>query len=161
MVTIRCTFNLPDFPNHLFDMETNIFTGKSKLTQNGILVNQLTEKGRPFLLKTNEGVIVKAFPKNTLPDFALSLGINGTKHRISKKLKWYEYVLGGFPILLLFIGGAIGGGLGAMSTIMNYSIFRDEETSTTSKYLKVVGIVILSYLVYFLLYTLLLNTFIK
>jgi hypothetical protein len=152
-------FNLPNFPNHSFEMETNIFTGKSKLKQNSIVVEQLVEKGKPFLLKTDEGQELKAFPKNTFPDLATNLEINNQKYRVAKQLQWYEYLVGSLPILLLFVGGAIGGGLGAIATIINYNFFREEDSSQVSKYVKVLGVIILCYLVYFAIAVLLLNQF--
>jgi len=136
-------FTLPDFPNDKFEFENNIFSGKATLKQNGILVEQSKEKGKPFLIKRANDEIVKAFPKANIPDIsAQSLSINNQKHRMAEKLKWYEYVIGGLPILIIFGGGIIGGMIGGAATVVNYTFFRGEDT-TVNKYLKVLGVNIL------------------
>lgn len=154
---MKYNFTLPDFPNVSFEIESSIWTGKSKLTQNGVIVEQSKEKGKPFLIKTAEGLLIKAFPKNTA-DFSLTLEINGKKYRVAEKLKWYEYTIGALPILLLFVGGMIGGAIGGGCMVINFSIFREDGT-ILSKYTKVIGITGLCYGVYFLVSTFLLGMF--
>ncbi|AXB57458.1 hypothetical protein [Flavobacterium fluviale] len=136
-------FTLPDFPNDKFEFENNIFSGKATLKQNGILVEQSKEKGKPFLIKRANDEIVKAFPKANIPDIsAQSLSINNQKHRMAEKLKWYEYIIGGLPILIIFGGGIIGGMIGGAATVINYTFFRGED-KTVNKYLKVLGVNVL------------------
>ncbi|WP_146898193.1 hypothetical protein [Adhaeribacter aerolatus] len=114
-----------------------------------VLLEQANEKGKPFLIPTSEGEYIRAFPKSSYPDLVPVLEIKGKQIQIVEKLKWYQYAIGGIPILLLFIGGAIGGGIGAVGAITNFRIFR-QEGSAVSKYLKVVGIIIGTYLLYFI-----------
>lgn len=133
-------FTLTDFPNDTFEFENNIFSGKSTLKQNGNLVEQSKEKGKPFLIKRPNDEIVRAFPKANFPDISSQvLNIDGKKHSMASKLKWYEYIIGGLPLLIVIGGGAIGGGIGGASTVINYTFFRS-NASTTNKYLKVLGI---------------------
>ncbi|MBP1221592.1 hypothetical protein [Flavobacterium sp. 1355] len=144
-------FTIADFPNDNFEFENNVFSGKATLKQNGNTVEQSTEKGKPFLIKKANGDIVKAFPKTNFPDISLqALNIDGKKHPMASKLKWYEYVIGGLPILIIFSGGAIGGAIGGASTVINYTIFRS-NTSTTNKYMKVLGINALCFVFFFFL----------
>ena len=136
-------FTLPDFPNDKFEFENNIFSGKATLKQNGILVEQSKEKGKPFLLKTNNNEIVRAFPKVNFPDISTYLlSIKDHKYPMAEKLKWYEYIFGGLPILIIFGGGIIGGMIGGAATVINYTFFRGEDT-TVNKYLKVLGVNVL------------------
>ncbi|TDX10712.1 hypothetical protein [Flavobacterium sp. S87F.05.LMB.W.Kidney.N] len=136
-------FTLTDFPNDKFEYENNIFSGKATLKQNGALVEQSKEKGKPFLIKRANDEIVKAFPKANIPDIsAQCLNINGQKYRMAAKLKWYEYIIGGLPILVVLSGGAIGGFIGGVATVMNYTFFRSDDTAV-KKYLKVFGVNIL------------------
>ncbi|WP_375561780.1 hypothetical protein ACE193_04295 [Bernardetia sp. OM2101] len=141
-------FQLPDFPNTLFEIETSIWTGKPNLKKNGIQVERSNEKGKPFLISTDTGKTVKAYHKTSFPDFAPTLEIDGIKHQVTPQLKWFQYILGGLPILLVFVGGAIGGLVGMFATAINFNIFR-QDNSSTSKYLKVIGIIIASYTIYF------------
>ncbi|WP_111310071.1 hypothetical protein [Confluentibacter sediminis] len=149
---MKHTFQLQDFPNSYFEIETSIFTGKSKLLKNNIQVEQSTEKGRPFLIPNETGELIKAFPKQSFPDTVPALEINGVKNQIVAKLQWFQYVLGGLPILLLFVGGAIGGAIGAVAAVTNFNIFR-QEGSETLKYLKVAGVILATYTLYFVLAT--------
>jgi len=143
---MKYNFQLPEFPGAQFEMESSIWTGKSKLFKDGIIVEQSKEKGKPFLILTKEGMLIKAFPKQN-PDMSHSLQIHSTTYPLAKKLKWFEYTIGGLPFLLIFFGGFIGALIGGGSTMLNYHILRNDE-STLTKYLKVTAVVILSVLVY-------------
>ncbi|MFA9189010.1 hypothetical protein AAGV33_11735 [Flavobacterium sp. FBOR7N2.3] len=145
-------FQLLDFPNSNFEIETSIWTGKSKLLKDNVQVEQSKEKGRPFLIPNGTSDLIKAFPKQSFPDFIPTLEINGVKNQIVEKLKWFQYVLGGLPIILLFAGGAIGGAIGVVGAITNFNIFR-EEGSEASKYLKVTGVVLATFTLYFVIVT--------
>ncbi|KOU26405.1 hypothetical protein ADK52_09390 [Streptomyces sp. WM6372] len=72
-------------------------------------------------------------------------------------LAWWQLVLSVAPILLLPIGGAIGGAIGAAGLFANLSLAR-KQFGTPLKVLSMLGVVLLSYLGYFLvaglLYTL-------
>lgn len=149
---MKYNFQLPDFPNSNFEIETSIWTGKTKLQKDNVQIEQSSEKGKPFLIPNSSGEIIKAFPKQSFPDFVPILEINGTKNQIVEKLKWFQYVLGGLPILLVFVGGAIGGAIGAVGTITNYNVFRQEGIEL-SKYLKIIGITVVSFVLYFTIAT--------
>ncbi len=41
-----------------------------------------------------------------------------------EKLQWYEYAWIGWPLVLLFLGGAIGGACGGMAAGLNHQLFR-------------------------------------
>lgn len=43
---------------------------------------------------------------------------------IKDPLRWYQYIWSGWPILMIFVGGAIGGSLGAAAVTINTQIFR-------------------------------------
>ncbi|WP_445735078.1 hypothetical protein [Mariniflexile sp.] len=156
---MKHTFQLQDFPNSNFEIETSILTGKSKLLKDNVQVEQSKEKGKPFLIPNETGELIKAFPKQSFPDTVPTLEINGVKNHIVLKLKWFQYVLGGLPILLLFIGGAIGGAIGALGSVANFNIFR-QEGSEPLKYLKVAGVILATYTLYFVLATII-STLVK
>lgn len=142
-------FKLPDFPNDTFLFENNVFSGKGTLKQNGNLVEQSKEKGKPYLIKRTNNEIIKAFPKMNYPDLsAMCLHIEGKKYKLATTLKWYEYLIGGIPFILCLSGGAIGGLIGGLATFSNYAFFRGSE-STANKYMKVIGVNILCLLFYF------------
>ncbi len=144
---MKYNFRLPDFPNDNFEMETNAWTGRMRLFKNNIPVEQLRERGKPFLIPTTNKEVVKAFPKPSFPDMVPQLAINGIKHRIADKLTPLQYIVGAIPLLLIFLGGAIGGGIGVAATLISYNIFR-QAGAPSSKWGKVAGVIIGAYVLY-------------
>ncbi|MFJ3923107.1 hypothetical protein [Streptomyces sp. NPDC090022] len=64
-------------------------------------------------------------------------------------LAWWQLVLSIVPILLLPAGGAIGGAIGAAGLFANLSLAR-KQLGTPVKLLVMLGVVLASYLGYFL-----------
>ena len=144
---MKYAFQLSDYPNSNFEIETSIWTNRSKLWMDDDLLEQSKEKGKPFLIPTTDGNFVKAFSKPSFPEFVPILEINGQKNQVVKKLKLHEYIIGGLPIMLVFMGGLIGGIIGMIGALTNFSIFR-KEGSEISKYIKVIGIIAVTYILY-------------
>ncbi|MGV8946461.1 MAG: hypothetical protein ACOH1N_08535 [Lutibacter sp.] len=149
---MKHNFQLSDFPNSNFEIETSIWTGKSKLFMNNSEVKKSTEKGKPFLIPRADGSLALAFAKQSYPDLVPTLEIDGKINLIVEKLKWYEYIVGGLPIILIFAGGLIGGIIGVIASLTNFNIFR-QEGNPILKYTKVIGVTGVSYLVYLLIVT--------
>lgn len=56
-------------------------------------------------------------------------------------LKWYEHVACGWPLVLVFVGGAIGGACGGAAYMINGNIFKaDHPTPLKYVYSFLVGI---------------------
>jgi hypothetical protein len=143
-------FTLPEFPESDFKMEHSMWSGKIKLYKDGEPVAQSAEKGKPFLIKAIDGTTVLAYPKTALPDFVPNFEINGVKHPTASKLLWYEYAIGALPIVLVFLGGMLGGAIGAAGTVYNYNTFR-EDSPAGVKYLKVAGTILVCYALFYAL----------
>lgn len=78
-----------------------------------------------YLLTGDRGEEVTVELKNTfLIDPVPQLLINGTIVSVAEPLAWYEWVWCCVPLVLIFLGGAIGGGLGALATYGNLMLFR-------------------------------------
>jgi len=146
---MKYNFQLQEFPNSNFEIDTSIWTGRSQLFKDNVRIQQSDEKGKPFLIPDMNGNLVMAFPKTSFPDPVPNLTIGGKKIQIVEKLKWFEYLIGGLPILLL-LGGALGGAIGALGSIINFRIFR-QEGITAIKYLKIFGIIFSCFLIYLLI----------
>ena len=77
--------------------------------------------GVPIKLKYN---FLDPIPRVTIGDESAEL---------APSLKWYEYVWIGIPVLLVFVGGAIGGFAGALGACANGRVFRSSY-SAPAKY---------------------------
>jgi hypothetical protein len=62
-----------------------------------------------------------------------TLSINDQLVGLAEPLQWYEYGWSGLPMLLVFVGGALGGLVGGYATVVNGRIFRSDR-SVTAKY---------------------------
>lgn len=107
--------------------------GTSKLWVNGQLANPAAKKGR-YLLQRDDGTQVEAYFKGAFPDPAPLLVVGDQKIRFAAPLAWYEWAWAALPLVLIGIGGAIGGGLGAVAATINVGFFRSEKP-TIVKYL--------------------------
>ena len=142
-------FTLPSFPDSNFEIEVSFWTGKQILFKDEVLVERSVEIGKPFLIPNDNGGIVKAYPKAKFPDIIPVLEINDLKYNIVEKLKWYQAVLAVMPFSLAFIGGgALGGGIGAVASLLNLQILRNEKLGKI-RYLYVVNVTLIAYASYF------------
>lgn len=146
-------FTMVDFPGSEFELETSIWSSKITLRKDDIEIEQSREKGKPFIIPRENQDIVKAFPKTTYPELIPAFEINGTKYEILEKLEWYKYLIGGLPLILIFIGGGVGGAIGALGALLNFNIFRQDGVEI-NKYLKVIGISLASVFLYIVLVSL-------
>lgn len=53
--------------------------------------------------------------------------LNDEDVQIAKPLRWYEYGWAALPMVLLFVGGALGGLTGALGCYCNFRIFRSDR----------------------------------
>jgi hypothetical protein len=84
-------------------------------------------KAREILLRRNDGTSVVARLKPSV--FGLDvpqLVVEGKTIRAVDPLKWYVWVWIALPILLLFVGGALGGIVGALGLTTNARIVRSK-----------------------------------
>ena len=68
-------------------------------------------------------------------------------------LKWYQIVWSGLPILLLFIGGAIGALAGLLGFSASARVFRSNLNGVV-KYLVSAGVSLLAVVAYYIMATL-------
>lgn len=67
----------------------------------------------------------------------------------TKKMEWYEHLACGWPLLLVFIGGALGGLCGGAAYAVNAKVF-SKDISITKKYAYVILVGVGAFLVYFI-----------
>jgi hypothetical protein len=82
-----------------------------------------------LLLRRNDGVDVIAQLRGVFVDPIPQVTVDGKTIKIAEPLPWYVWVWSGLPLVLLFMGGALGGGLGAMAMTINGRVFRADMHS--------------------------------
>lgn len=83
-------------------------------------------------------------------DFVYMAIFRGQKIALDERLTTAEYIIGGLPILLIFLGGAIGGVFGIFGATINYDYMRKEKRMPM-QILVSLGASIVCYLAYFIL----------
>ncbi len=143
--------SLPGFEGRTLTVESSVWSGQPRLTldgipikptsQTGVIVNQAEApisppapgvkpakgKRNEFVLRQNDGREVLVRVKPAFPDPAPMLEVNGQTIRTARPLTPFEWIWAGFPLVLLALGGAIGGGIGAFAAVTNISLIRDES----------------------------------
>ncbi|MEJ5145372.1 hypothetical protein [Sphingobacterium sp. MYb388] len=144
-------FTLPNFPDSTFEMKYSTWFGVQSLYKDDQLVERSTEKGKPFLIPSKTGEILKAYPKAGFPNIIQALEINNIQHNIVEKLKWYDFAIALLPLCLVFIfnGTGIIIGIALAAFLTNLDIIRNSNTKK-NKYLKVIGVTVAVAAFYFL-----------
>jgi hypothetical protein len=124
---MKYPFEIPSIPGAKFELDQSTMTGKMTLTMNGETVPQTKDKEKAFLIPGPQGNVIKAIPKYNGLTTSLSLLVDGKTIVVSDGLQWYELVFGFIPIALVSVGGAIGGGIGALGMVINMQVMRRPE----------------------------------
>jgi hypothetical protein len=120
----------PTFRTRRLAVETaGWFTGP-KLLVNGLGAEK--RKGS-YLVASDAGVETSVKLKYNFLDPIPKVSIGDESVELAPSLQWYAYVWIGIPVLLIFIGGAIGGFVGALGALANARVFRS-DFSTPAKY---------------------------
>ena len=101
------------------------FFSSAKLWIDGQLAPKGPKKGL-FLLRRLDGTEATAKFRNQFLDPVPQLVIDNETIKVVEPLRWYQWIWAGLPVLLIFIGGALGAILGFLATSINTRIFRSE-----------------------------------
>jgi hypothetical protein len=117
-----------------------------------LLVNgqPVAKQNGTFNLQANSGSTVAVKFKARLLDPIPNLVVGGQTIQIAPPLEWYQYLWMSVPILLVFMGGAIGGFCGGAAAFMSGHIFRSHRSEMT-KYALTGMISLSAFVVYFVL----------
>ena len=145
----KISFHLPEDPHITIEVGRSIFTGRITVLVNGGPAEKAGELSRAFLIPLSDGTVKKPEVDRGGFDYVPRVYIDGERIEIARRLKWFERMIGGLPILLLFLGGALGAICGMAGVVANYGILRSDK-STINKSLLIVGVTISSVALYFL-----------
>jgi hypothetical protein len=116
--------NLPGFEGRQLSLQTAGFFSGPKLLLDGQPAPPGPKRGQ-FALRRNDGTQAVAELRNPLfIDPVPQVVVDGKPHQAAAPLKWYQWVWAGAPLVLLAVGGALGGVLGALAMVVNGRIFR-------------------------------------
>lgn len=125
--------HLPGFEGRNIVVEASGIFGGPKLLIDGQRAPKGAKRGQYLLRRSSDGREVVASFKSVFPDPIPLLIVDGQTMRLAEPLAWYQWLFAAFPLLLLFIGGALGGFLGALGTMINASLFRS-SLPTAARY---------------------------
>jgi hypothetical protein len=140
-----------DYPLQVegFEGQTIVVQTPGLISGAKLLVNgQPAPKGKKrgeMALRRTDGREVSAKWASTLVDLS-GVVIDGQKIEFVKPLRWYEYVWCIIPILLIFVGGALGGVVGAIAFFINLRILRS-SLNVALRYLLSGGVTVLAVIV--------------
>ena len=140
--------NLEGFEGQKIEVQPASFLGSAKLFVNDGEARQGAKRGE-MILTRNDGKEVVATWRNNFLDVP-KLMVENKVVNVVKPLAWYEWIWNGWPIVLLFGGGALGGLLGALAIVTNLAVFRSQQ-NTLLKYLITGAISIAAVIAYFII----------
>lgn len=118
--------NIPGFEGQAISVKVSSGFQPSKLFLNGHPAPPAPKKNH-YLLRRNDGTEVTAYFKPGFPDPVPVLIVGHQKVPLAPPLPGYVWAWAAFPLVLIFLGGALGGMLGALATIFNAQIFRSNR----------------------------------
>lgn len=119
------TANIDGFEGQNIEVNISFWTGP-KLLVNGQPAPKGSKRGE-MVLQRNDGAQVIATWKPQLIGLDVpQLIVDRKTVALVEPLKWYQWVWGGWPVFLLFIGGALGAIAGLVAFSINARIFRTE-----------------------------------
>ena len=139
---------LPGFEGQEIVVEpAGLFSGP-RLMVNG----QPAPKGQAraeMLVRRNDGKDVAFTFRNNFLDVP-ALMVDGMPLNLVEPLKWYEWIWNGLPMVMIFLGGALGGFIGVLAMTFNLKIFRSSPHPVL-KYLLTGAMGVGAFVLYFIL----------
>lgn len=151
--------NVEGFEGQDLEVNVSFWTGP-KLLVNGQPAPKGTKRGE-MLLQRNDGRQVVAIWKQQMMGFDVpQLVVDGKPVKLVEPLQWYQWLWGGWPVVLVFVGGALGAIAGVLAFTINARLFR-AEMNPVLKYVVtavVSGGAVLAYFIVALLLALTINS---
>ena len=141
------TFALPSDPTVRCRLSKTFWLGRMALIVKGQAVRRSEEKGRPFVIRRPDGKQSKLFVKVAPFDYVPKVTVDDQPIVLARPLAVFEHIAGGIPLILVFLGGALGGFSGAIGTMANYRVLRT-DASPVFKAVAILGVTALSFLMY-------------
>ncbi len=151
--------NVEGFEGQDLEVNVSFWTGP-KLLVNGQPAPKGTKRGE-MLLQRNDGRQVVAIWKQQMMGFDVpQLVVDGKPVKLVEPLQWYQWLWGGWPVVLVFVGGALGAIAGVLAFTINARLFRTEMNPVLKYVVTAVvsGGAVLAYFIVALLLALTINS---
>ena len=146
------------FENQNIEARVSFWSGP-KLLVNGEPASKGSKRGEMVLQRYDGKQVTASWKPQFLGLDVPQLMVDGKEINLVEPLKWYQWVWGGWPVLLFFAGGALGALAGMIAVAINAKVFR-AEMSEVLKYV-VSGIVsvlvVVAYFIAAMIFSLLIN----
>ena len=122
---MRYTVDLEGFEGQKIEVQPAGLFGAAKLFVNDVEARNGAKRGEMILTRNDGREVVAAWRNNFLD--VPKLVVENKLINVVKPLAWYEWVWNGWPVVLLFGGGAL-------AIVINLNVFRSQQ-NTGLKYL--------------------------
>ena len=119
---MRYQVNLVGLSDRKVEVESSVF-GRARLLVDGQPAPKGSKRSQ-FLVRGTDGRDSIVELKTVVPDPVPQVLWAGQTIRLEEPLRWYQWLWVGVPLLLLFLGGAIGGLVGGVAVTLNVRILR-------------------------------------
>lgn len=125
---MRIPLALAGFEGQDLAVDTGGLWRGPRLLQGEVLAPKGPRRGT-VALRRNDGTpaVARIRPRALGLDPVPDVDVDGRTVHLSPPLAWYEWAWAALPVLLLFVGGAIGGVAGVLAAHFNLRLFRSER----------------------------------
>jgi hypothetical protein len=153
------TANIEGFEGQ--NIEVNVgFWSRAKLLVNGVPAQKGRKRGEMVLQRNDGRQVTAAWKPQFLGLDVPQLTLDGKTISFVKPLKWYQWAWGGWPVVLIFIGGGVLGAIAGITGFkINAKVFRS-GMSPIMKYAVSAAVSVLAVVAYFvaaIVFSLLIN----
>ena len=149
--------NVEGFEGQEIEVRMNFWTG-AKLFVNGEKAKKGTKRGHMLLQRDDGKEVIAKFQYNNLWADVPQLVIGKKNIQLAKPLTWKEWLFVGSPVVLIFLGGALGAVMAMLGLYLNGKLFRS-ELNAVLKYVYSTVVTVLLVLGYFVLSALIITLF--
>jgi len=93
---------------------------------NGEPVAQGAKRGEMLLQRNDGRQVVGAWKQQMMGFDVPQLVVDGKPVKLVEPLQWYQWLWGGWPVVLVFVGGALGAIAGVLAFTVKARLFRTE-----------------------------------
>lgn len=150
--------NIEGFEGQQIEVKMSFWTG-AKLFLNGKPAPKGSKRGEMVLQRNDGKQVIATWNPQALGLDIPQLIVDGKTIILAKPLQWYQWIWGGWPVALLFVGGALGAIAGLIAFSINAQVFRS-EMSNVVKYIltaAVSGIAVVAYFIAAVIFSSLIN----